>query len=463
MPALTGFLCFYVFLSFTIAAAADVSAPPSPGEVTIEQIADRIRAHIAEESVRHGGKFRLEHEGRTLDLELIRVHMEYLANLGAGVQFACVDLVSTDGTVYDVDFFLSGTEADRLSVVETHVHKCDGQPFYAWEQKSDLTWQRIPVEEAGENLLGVRRDQDQFTFRYHFDIPELEGPARTWIPLARSDAFQRVRIARLDAPVPWEIVDDTRGENQAIFLELTPEQSGKTVEIVYEVERRESGPYEHAERRPPNDHLNPESKVPNTGNFATIVRNVLAGTESPTDLMRARELYKHAIEEVRYRRHGSGWGNGDALRACDAKSGNCTDFHSYFIALSRAAGIPARFVIGAAIPSERNEGGIDGYHCWAEFFAGGRWWPVDLSEADKHLTLADYYFGKKPANRFEFSRNRDLNFPSAPLPQPLNFFIYPVLEVAGKVTVHRPVFEFLRRPEAARAAAGRPSRIADPS
>ena len=47
---------------------------------------------------------------------------------------------------------------------------------------------------------------------------------------------------------------------------------------------------------------------------------------------------------------------------------NCTDYHSYFIALSRSAGIPARFAIGAAVPSGRDEGGISGYHCWAEFF-----------------------------------------------------------------------------------------------
>ena len=90
-------------------------------------------------------------------------------------------------------------------------------------------------------------------------------------------------------------------------------------------------------------------------------------------------------------KYGSGWGVGDASRACDARTGNCSDFHAYFIALARAIGIPARLAIGAAIPSERHDGKIDGYHCWAEFFADGKWWPVDISEADKfqsgHLLL----------------------------------------------------------------------------
>jgi len=73
----------------------------------------------------------------------------------------------------------------------------------------------------------------------------------------------------------------------------------------------------------------------------------------------------------------------------------CSDFHAYFIALCCAVNIPARFIIGAAIPSERNEGGFDSYHCCAEFYAGDRWWPVDLSEADKYNKLVDYYFGNK--------------------------------------------------------------------
>jgi transglutaminase-like putative cysteine protease len=150
------------------------------------------------------------------------------------------------------------------------------------------------------------------------------------------------------------------------------------------------------------------------------------------------------IDQVRYARYGPGWGRGDALYACEARSGNCTDFHSYFIALSRAIGIPARFAIGAAIPSERNEGGIDGYHCWAEFFADGRWWPVDISEADKNSSLASYYFGHQPANRLELSRGRDLVLEPAPASGPVNFLAYALLEVDGEPVRAPTTFSFRR-------------------
>jgi len=147
---------------------------------------------------------------------------------------------------------------------------------------------------------------------------------------------------------------------------------------------------------------------------------------------------------MRYDKSGTGWGHGDALYACDARTGNCTDFHAYFIALARSIGIPARFAIGATIPADKNEGTIDGYHCWAEFLADGRWVPVDISEAWKNRKLADYYFGHNPANRFELTKGRDLVVDPEPESGPINFLVYPLLEMNGQVMKPETTFEFRR-------------------
>jgi transglutaminase-like putative cysteine protease len=149
---------------------------------------------------------------------------------------------------------------------------------------------------------------------------------------------------------------------------------------------------------------------------------------------------------MRYMKYGDGWGKGDAVYACDIRTGNCTDFHSYFIALSRAVGIPARFAIGASIPSERDEGGIDGYHCWAEFYSNGKWWPTDISEGDKCSALSTYYFGHHPANRVEFSHGRDLVVEPGPASGPINFLAYPVLEISGETAKADVKFFFNRLP-----------------
>ena len=132
------------------------------------------------------------------------------------------------------------------------------------------------------------------------------------------------------------------------------------------------------------------------------------------------------------------------MYACDARTGNCTDFHAYFIALARSSGIPARFAIGATIPAEKNEGAIEGYHCWAEFFADGRWIPVDISEAWKNPQLADYYFGHNPANRFELTKGRDLIVQPPPESGPINFLAYPLLEMNGEVIKPETTFMFRR-------------------
>ena len=230
--------------------------------------------------------------------------------------------------------------------------------------------------------------------------------------------------------------------NSVLFLTLGPQDSGKTVEIRFQIQRREKTVYA-ANTLSSGQYLQPERLVPADERFRTIAEKVVEGKKG--DLVRARALYDHVIDRMRYMKYGPGWGIGDAVYACDARTGNCSDFHSYFIALSRAVGIPARFAIGAAIPSERNSGGIDGYHCWVEFYTDGKWWPVDISEADKCSSLSTYYFGHHPANRIELSRGRDLVLEPGPASGPINFLAYPVLEVAGKPTYAKVEFAFNRK------------------
>jgi hypothetical protein len=73
------------------------------------------------------------------------------------------------------------------------------------------------------------------------------------------------------------------------------------------------------------------------------------------DLMRARALYDYVIDQMRYMKFGEGWGQGDAVYACNSLYGNCTDYHAYFIGLARSIGIPARFAIGAATRPPRRD------------------------------------------------------------------------------------------------------------
>ncbi|HEV2095299.1 MAG TPA: transglutaminase-like domain-containing protein, partial [Chthoniobacterales bacterium] len=242
---------------------------------------------------------------------------------------------------------------------------------------------------------------DHFEFVYRIKLPEIKKEAHLWIPLAMTDAFQTVTKLASEMPVESETTKDRDYGNQICILNAKPADSRKTVEFRYQVVRKEKASYT-ANRAESSRFLQPEKLVPNNETFKTLATEATKG--KTTDLDRAKALYDHVLGRMRYEKKGEGWGRGDAMYACDARTGNCSDFHSYFIALARSIGIPARFAIGATIPADRNEGSIEGYHCWAEVYAGERWLPVDISEAWKNPKLAEYYFGHQPANRFELSK-----------------------------------------------------------
>ena len=418
----------------------DESAGAYVPTVVTGEIKAGIEKHIADQVVLGDGYFTVPFEGKELKLKLVRVHVEYLASLAPQRHFACVDMASSDGQFYDIDFFMTG-DPGSMSVTETTVHKLNGKPYYVWKQNEDKTWVRAEVEGASGELLGVLTGRDAFEFRYQATLPELTAAARCWVPLARSDDFQTVTVKSINVPGTQKTLVDKAYGNSVLYLELGPEDSGAEMEIVYDVERLEKGAYagDTAEAQ---RYLQAERMVPSDETIRAAAEKAVEGKES--DLMRARALYDHVIDKMRYMKFGEGWGQGNAVYACSALYGNCTDYHAYFIGLSRSVGIPARFAIGASIPSERNDGGTDGYHCWAEFFADGKWWPVDISEGDKFSALSMYYFGHHPANRFEFTIGRDLIVEPMPESGPINFLAYPLLEIDGRPQKVKTLFLFNR-------------------
>jgi transglutaminase-like putative cysteine protease len=160
------------------------------------------------------------------------------------------------------------------------------------------------------------------------------------------------------------------------------------------------------------------------------------GDRTGTD-ERARALYDNTLERMDYDKSGTGWGRGDFRYACDVGKGNCTDFHSYFIGLCRNIGIPAYFEIGLSVPGDPDSGQTGTYHCWAYYWNGGAWIPVDISEADRHPEKRDYFFGNLDEDRLAFTVGRDIVLSPPQEGPPLNYFILPYAEVDGRV--HRAV------------------------
>ena len=413
-------------------------------KITVEDVERGIRENIAQKVKDDNGYFHFTNDSIDLNLRLVRVHTEYLSVLGPNEFFACVDLATIEGDVYDVDFFMTGTK-DSMYLTRTELHKINGKPFYSWKQNADKTWVTVPIKQSNNQLLGVVEGSDAFTFTYAFKLPEINSSAEIWLPVAQTDSFQTIEIVEINFPTDYQIIKDQSNENNILYAGLSKEESNTTGYIKYQVKRLEKQAYP-AQEGEIKLYLGSESFLPVNNRFIELSDEIFQKAEANTSLTKARALYDYIIDNMRYAKQGK-YGTGDAMYACDSKSGNCTEFHSLFISLARSSGIPARFAVGAAIPSERNEGGVNGYHCWAEFYADGKWWPVDISEANKYTALATYYFGHHPANRIEFSKGRNLEIIPSPRSGKVNFLAYPVFENDGELVQIKTDFRFERKSE----------------
>jgi transglutaminase-like putative cysteine protease len=282
-----------------------------------------------------------------------------------------------------------------------------------------------------------------FTLHYAFTVKNVPAKEklRVWIPLAHSDTSQEVKVLSATGDLPLKKTRESEYGNEMYYAESSkPRQSELHFEIVYDVVRHEHltlGMYSpHLEdvsltNKERARDLAPDVLVPITGLPAELAVKVTEGKTTPLD--KARAIYDYVFTTMRYDKTGTGWGRGDVLYACDAKKGNCTDFHSLFIAMARSQGIPARFEIGFPLPPDKQPGEIAGYHCWAEFFEPTHGWiPVDISEAWKHQEKRDYFFGAHDDNRVQFTIGRDIELNPKQAGKPLNYFVYPYVEIAGK-------------------------------
>lgn len=282
-----------------------------------------------------------------------------------------------------------------------------------------------------------------FSFSCAFTVQNVPAGQhlRVWFPAAHSDDYQQVKIVSVKGDLPLKRTRESRFGNEIYFAQTSKAKGGDLhFQVVYDVVRHEhlTIGVEHPrlenatlEKKEAQLFLGPDRLVPITGKPADLAVQATAGKESVLD--RARAIYDYVFSNMAYDKSGTGWGRGDVLYACDAKKGNCTDFHSLFISMARSQGIPSRFEIGFPLPAGKSSGEIAGYHCWAEFFDPRNGWvPVDISEAWKNPAKKDYFFGAHDANRVQFSIGRDLQLRPPQAGEPLNYFIYPYVELEGK-------------------------------
>lgn len=290
--------------------------------------------------------------------------------------------------------------------------------------------------EAKKEEVAVKSRTFQFTYAATISGLKPGQKARVWLPVPPSNEHQDVKLVD-DKGLPEGFQTNKEPEygNEIIYADATADKDGKIpLAAIYLVTRREAKGAAKADPEMAEQiarFLQPDKRVPIDGKPLELLKD----KELPADQTEsARVMYETVNGHMKYGKpEGKGWGNGDSEYACQEGVGNCTDFHSLFISLARSRKIPAKFEIGFSVPENRGAGDVQGYHCWAFFKPEGKGWvPVDISEANKHPDMKDYYFGNLTEDRVTFSTGRDIKLVPEQGGAPVNFLVFPYVEVGGK-------------------------------
>ena len=287
-----------------------------------------------------------------------------------------------------------------------------------------------------------------FTFDYAVTVNGVSkgDTVQIWMPVPRTDNVTQVaKVVSSTLPGDGSETVDPKYKNRMIYRSVKA-TSGDPVSaaVKYKIKRKEVRALD-AGAKPPEMHPDTERLFLSANSKVPIKGIPLTWTQKPDDVIgTARDIYDRVDGHVRYDKSKPGYGNGDTMWVCDSKFGNCTDFHSLFISMARASGIPSRFEIGFPLPADKTTGTIGGYHCWASFYSDKyEWVPVDISEADKHPEMKDYFFGNLTPDRVGFTIGRDIDLVPQQAAPPLNYFVYPHVEINGKpATKEQLTFKF---------------------
>jgi transglutaminase-like putative cysteine protease len=294
--------------------------------------------------------------------------------------------------------------------------------------------------------------------RYELVVPEPKDrgdPIRAWLPVPTSTHEQEVLALESLSSVPVSLGFDTDFGN-AILHAVSAGEGTAPVRIGYRaVVRRQEWRVALDQRAPDGPasdagllarQLGQTRKVRFLPDIVKVAEEIRA--HGGDALETARAAYDHVLATMTYDKSGEGWGTGDTEWACSAGRGNCTDFHTLYMAILRCCGVACEFEIGAAFPAGMAGGDIThfkcGYHCWTRFHVPGLGWvPADVSEASRNPDRREYFFGAIDEDRVMLSRGRDIVMVPPSAGGPENFFTEPRLErTSGSSVIYEKKLEF---------------------
>ncbi len=168
------------------------------------------------------------------------------------------------------------------------------------------------------------------------DLPPNTKRLDLWLPIPSSSNQQTIKDLTIDSPLPHETQTDATYGNRLLHV-WSDSPAATRISITFDATRREES--EGARQPAPNPRLLQADKLGVIDDRIRHISSQLTDAQ-PDVILQAQSLYTYVISHMAYDKITPGWGRGDTVRACDVGKGNCTDFHSLFISLARAATSP---------------------------------------------------------------------------------------------------------------------------
>lgn len=301
---------------------------------------------------------------------------------------------------------------------------------------------------AGSGRAAAAERSGLVTFDIEVAAPEGAKDVKLWFPYPTSDPDQAIRDLKFDGNYArFTLSREPNSGALYLFTQWEKPTPRRWLKVSFHArarERRVTALRERAEALPVEARKFLESEFYVPVEDPRVKAAAAEATRGKKGILaKARGVYDWVVANTKRDPDVPGCGLGKVDVTIAQRTGKCADISSVFVAVARAAGIPAREVFGLRLGQPGQTDISDGHHCWAEFYLPGTGWvPVDPADVRKqmlsrNLDLAaakpfrDYYFGSLDQFRIQLQKGgRGLSFPEGNA-QPVNYFMYPYSEVDG--------------------------------
>jgi transglutaminase-like putative cysteine protease len=242
----------------------------------------------------------------------------------------------------------------------------------------------------------------------HIEVVNL-GPGQThkhnlWLALIQSRApYQSVTDLKIASPA-YSLVEDEFGNLylQFDFGEL-PIGQPVVIELKYQVSiNRLRSDLTICDGPTIEGYTQAEFLIEaNNPEIVALSSSIPAAASDPCQ--QARAFYDYVGNSLAYTVNNGDWG---AMAALGPSGSDCTEYASLFIALCRAAAIPARYLEGLNYRGLYADVEANLEHAWAEIYLpGSGWMPVDPT-LGRLNTTRERYFASFPADHIIVTMGR---------------------------------------------------------